>query len=160
MLMDLDVNGNKSAPSAGALLFGTYGQSNGQQYYGIAGTSAQTSYVRDYPRDSSSNIGFVSETPPLTALIIQLTTFMAMITILKSILSWHDSVTGEELSVVRAGTTALGAIDATSSRTRAQISAGIAQCLPGVLLRNTAGQYYGAFDPTTYQANTNNNGTT
>ncbi len=161
MLMDLDVNGAASAPSAGALVVGTYGQPNGQQYYGIAGTSAQTSYVRDYPSDSSSNIGARFRNTTANGLNYSVNYFYGYDHNPQVNLSWHDSVTGEELSVVRAGTTALGAIDATSSRTRAQISAGIAQgSTTSVLLRNTAGQYYGAFDPTTYQANTNNNGTT
>jgi hypothetical protein len=87
-------------------------------------------------------------------------------------LSWHDQVTGEELTVLRAqglfvgfdannnpvlvpnpgnivgpdqvGNNALGGADLTA--------------FPSILLVNSAGQFYGAFDPTTGTFNANQNG--
>ena len=73
-------------------------------------------------------------------------------------LTWHDANTGEKLQVQRAATTGGGTPDTTTNLTRAQaLSNWNGGNATTILLRNGAGQYYGAFDPTTFAPNGNTN---
>jgi len=130
----------------------------GGQIFGVPGTSATTSYHRDYPSDSNPNFGARYRDSLDNGLNYSVNYFYGYDANPSVNLDWYDRNSGEKLEVVRAGTLQSGAIDAANSRTRAEIVNGLAQgSTTSILLRNKAGQYYGAFDPTTYQINSNTN---
>jgi hypothetical protein len=130
----------------------------GVQPAGVPGTSATTSYHRDYPDSEEANFGTRFKDSLDNGLNYSVNYFYGYDSNPAVNLSWHDRSTGEELEVVRAGTTALGAIDTSVNRTRAQIKqALLSGSTTSILLRNSAGEYYGAFDPTTGLVNTNTN---
>ena len=65
-------------------------------------------------------------------------------------LSWHDANTGEELNVVRAATSGTGMPNPGIDRNRNQVLSALRSGNnTTILLRNNAGQFYGAFDPAT-----------
>lgn len=128
-----------------------------EQYAGIPGTSATTSYHRDYPDAEEVNFGTRFKQSLDNGLNYSLNYFYGYDPNPAIDLSWHDRSTGEELQVVRAGTTPTG-IDTSVSRTRDQIIQGLAMgSTTSILLRNSDGDYYGAFDPTTGAVNSNSN---
>ena len=87
-------------------------------------------------------------------------------------LSWHDKVTGEELTVLRARSMDTGMKDPAGNPVFAPNPGDIIgadqvgnnamtdpyNAAPTILLVNSAGQFYGAFDPTTFAPNANQNG--
>lgn len=146
---------------ADAVALGNYGTgaAGDLQYWGIAGTSATTSHVRDYPSDTDANLGLRFRNTTSNGLNYSLNYFYGYDHNPAINLSWHDKITGEELSVVRAGIDNAGAIVSNVSRDRATVKAALAQgSTTSILLQNSAGDFYGAFDPSIYAANTNTNG--
>ena len=130
----------------------------GPQPAGVPGTSAATLYRRDYPDDTDVNLGGRYRDSLDNGLNYSLNYFYGYDHNPAVDLSWHDRVTGERLEVVRAGTGMTGLPDPTDNRTRAQIAGALAAgSTTSILLRNSAGAYYGAIDPTTLAFNANTN---
>jgi len=129
----------------------------GPQWVGIPGTSADTAYVRDYPDSYEPNFGARFRDSMDNGLNYSVNYFYGYDANPAVNLSWHDRVTGEELEVVRAGTGPMGA-DPSMNRSRAEIVGALAAgSTTSILLRNSAGDYYGAIDPLTGTDNANDN---
>jgi len=131
----------------------------GMQPVGVPGSSATTRYERDYPDDENVNFGGRFRNSLDNGLNFSVNYFYGYDSNPAVDLDWHDRNTGEKLQVVRAGTQPNGSIDPVNdNRSRAQIASGLAAgSTTSVLLRNGAGAYYGAFDPTTGAVNANTN---
>jgi hypothetical protein len=126
-------------------------------------TGAKTSYVRDYPDDSDVNAGFRYRGNTDVGFNYSLNYFHHYGANPDISLSWHDAVSGEELTVQRASagdfinntTEAPGAdgvfdlADTSSNLGVDDIPNDLTAATPvTVLLHNAAGEYYGAYDPT------------
>ena len=126
--------------------------------FGVPGTSATTSYVRDYPDAYEPNFGARFRDSLDNGLNYSVNYFYGYDANPAVDLSWHDRTTGEELEQVFAGTQPDGSIDPADNRTRDQIIAGLAAgSTTNFLLRNAAGDWYGSYDPTTGAINSNTN---
>jgi hypothetical protein len=124
---------------------------------------ASTAYVRDYPDDSDVNGGFRFKSNLDNGLNYSLNYFYHYGANPDISLSWHDAVSGEALTVQRAvagdfanNTTqepgADGVPDMADINSRLgvdDIPNDLTTALPvTMLLHNSAGEYYGAYDPT------------
>lgn len=135
-------------------------------------TGAKSEYVRDYPDDSDVNAGFRWKQTLNNGLNYSINYFYHYSANPDVSLSWHDAVTGEQLTeqlspagdFVNNATGVPGAdgipdlADFTQSLTPDQLPTNLlSQPTATTLLRNRAGEYYGAFDPTggmgSYNAN-------
>ncbi|MGF1547303.1 MAG: hypothetical protein ACFCUG_08255 [Thiotrichales bacterium] len=126
------------------------------------GQSAQAKYVRDYGDDYSEwqgpNFGLRYQNKTLGGLRYSLNYLYNYDPNPYIDLSWHDTVTGEQLSVQRAQGTPGPFQDTVVPNLATNIGRGEvptdlsnpanALLNPSILLRNGAGQYYGAIDPT------------
>ncbi len=126
-------------------------------------TGATSEYVRDYPDDTDVNAGFRWKQTTDTGFNYSLNYFYHYSANPDISLSWRDAVTGEALTeqLAPAGdfidnlTGAPGPdgnpdlADFSQSLTLDQLPTNLLAELPAtVLLHNSAGEYYGAFDPT------------
>jgi hypothetical protein len=126
-------------------------------------TGATTSYVRDYPDDADVNAGFRFKSGTDGGFNYSLNYFYHYSANPDIELSWHDTVTGEELTVQRAPAgdfinNATGTPGADGMPDLADFSTDIspddiptdltAGASTTILLHNAAGEFYGAFDPT------------
>ncbi len=126
-------------------------------------TGANSEYVRDYPDDSDVNAGFRWKQSLDNGLSYSINYFYHYSANPDVSLSWRDSVTGEKLTeqiapagdFINNGTGAPGAdgnpdlADFSQSLTSDQLPTDLLTQFPATtLLHNSAGQYYGAFDPT------------
>lgn len=129
----------------------------------FTGGSASTRYVVDHPSSSNPNFGMRFRQTTAGGLGYSLNYLYNYNPNPSVDLSWHDAVSGERLRVQRAGNFALGegafAPDVTSDRTRDEIARDLSTGADttNILLRNAAGEYYGAFDPTFGQGPYNSN---
>jgi len=128
-------------------------------------TGATSSYRRDYPDDWDVNAGFRFKQSLDNGFNYSLNYFYHYSANPDIDMSWHDAVTGEELTVQRApagdfvdmGTGMPGQdgmpdfADFTQSLSPDEVPTDLTTspfATTTVLLHNDAGQYYGAFDPT------------
>lgn len=131
----------------------------GQSFY----TGATSEYVRDYPDDTNANVGGRWKQSLDNGLNYSLNYFYHYSANPNISLSWHDAATGEELTeqLAPAGdfidneTGAPGPdgqadlADFTQALSPDQLPTNLLAELPATtLLHNSAGEYYGAFDPT------------
>jgi hypothetical protein len=124
---------------------------------------ATSEYRRDYPSEYEPNAGFRWRDTLGTDFNYSLNYLYGYDPNPYVSISWHDPNTGEELEVVRAEQGASGLPDPSNSVTVDEIpndievdpATGFATNTVTVLLRNSAGEYYGVFDPTTGMLNTN-----
>jgi hypothetical protein len=126
-------------------------------------TGATTSYVKDYPDDADVNAGFRFKSGTDGGFNYSLNYFYHYSANPDIELNWYDSVTGERLTVQRApagdfinnatGTSGADGIpdladfstDLSVDEIPTDLTAGAST---SILLHNSAGEYYGAFDPT------------
>lgn len=126
-------------------------------------TGANATYVRDYPDDTDVNAGFRFKSSAGNGFNYSLNYFYHYSANPDIDLSWRDAVTKEELTVQRSsagdfidnGTGALGAdgipdlADFSTDLSADAVPSDLTAALPTtILLHNSQGQYYGAFDPT------------
>jgi hypothetical protein len=133
----------------------TFATFNSFSGVGFTGSSARSVYERDYPDDANPNIGFRWKSTTSGGFSYSLNYLYNYDPNPYIDLAWHDANTGEKLNVQRAASMPVGggafAPDLTSNRSRSQIQRNLATNpvdTTSVLLRNSAGQYYGAVDPT------------
>ena len=132
----------------------TYATFNTFAGEGFAGNSARSSYRVDHPSSTNPNFGMRFKQTTSGGLGYSLNYLYNYDPNPSIDLSWHDSLTGEKLTVQRAGSLDLGggalAPDPTSDRSRDEIQRDLSASVDttSVLLRNADGQFYGAFDPT------------
>jgi len=120
-------------------------------------------WKRDYPSDLNANAGFRYKSALDNGLNFSLNYFYHYSANPDVNLSWHDSTTGEKLTVQRSpagdfidnGTGAPGPdgipdlADFTQRLSEDEVPSDLTTSLPTtVLLHNAAGQYYGAYNPT------------
>jgi hypothetical protein len=138
-------------PNASYATFNTFA---GQ---GIAGGSARTRYVVDHPSSSNPNFGMRFRQTTAGGLGYSLNYLYNYNPNPSVDLSWHDTQTGERLTVQRAASVNPEGFppealvpDLTTDRSRADIPRDLRGSVDttNILLRNAAGQYYGAADPT------------
>jgi hypothetical protein len=116
---------------------------------GFAG--ATSSYKRDYPSSSNPNAGFRFRSYTDAGLNYSLNYFYHYSANPTVDMSWHDSTTGEQLQVQRASANAFGIPDTSTNLGVNEIPTDFTAAPPvSILVRNAAGQYYGAFDPTAF----------
>ncbi len=160
-------------PNATFATFNTFnncvdGDADGDCQFGAPGsmdffTGSKTVYERDYPDDTDVNGGFRFKGYTDAGFNYSLNYFYHYSANPDITLSWHDAVTGEELTVQR-----VSAGDFVNNTTFApgpdgvpdlpnigtnlgvdEVPSDMTMALPTtVLLHNAAGQYYGAYDPT------------
>jgi len=126
-------------------------------------TGAKSEYVLDYPDDADVNAGFRWKQTLNNGLNYSINYFYHYSANPDVSLSWHDAVTGEQLTEQIApagdfvdnatGTPGADGIpdlaDFSQSLTPDQLPTNLlSQLTATTLLRNRAGEYYGAFDPT------------
>lgn len=115
---------------------------------------AGSRYKRDYPDEWNPNLGFRYKSKTAGGLNFSLNYLYDYDPNPYVELSWHDATTGEELSVHRAQGMFFGLAivpDPSTDVARSQVPTDAAAnplANPTILLRNSAGQYYGAVDPT------------
>jgi len=125
---------------------------------GFTGLSARTSYERDYPDTANPNLGFRYKGTTGGGFSFSLNYLYAYDTNPYIDLGWRDASTGEKLTVQRAASAQVPgqppgvlAPNPLTDRSRDQVQKDLS-ANPGdtttILLRNGAGQYYGAADPT------------
>jgi hypothetical protein len=127
-------------------------------------TGADSVYVRDYPDDSDVNGGFRYKGNTDIGFNYSLNYFYHYGANPDISMSWHDAVTGEELTVQRASAGdfinnatgdpgadgVLDVADLSSNLGVDEIPNDLSAAAPvTILLHNAAGEYYGAYDPTT-----------
>ncbi|MET0049732.1 MAG: RNA polymerase-associated protein rapA [Candidatus Thiodiazotropha sp.] len=160
-------------PNATFATFNTFnncvdGDQDGDCQFGAPGsmdffTGSKSVYEKDYPDDTDVNGGFRFKGYTDAGFNYSLNYFYHYSANPDIALSWHDAVTGEELTVQRAsagdfinnGTGAPGSDgvpdlpDISSNLGVDEVPGDMTMALPTtVLLHNSAGQYYGAYDPT------------
>lgn len=125
---------------------------------------ARSTYVKDYPSKGNPNFGFRYKNKTAGGLNFSLNYLYDYDPNPVVNLSWHDAATGEKLTVQRAAGVAVAgpgiAPDITSNLSTSQVpndASANPLANPTILLRNSAGQYYGAVDPATFAANANTN---
>lgn len=126
-------------------------------------TGADSEYVRDYPDDSDLNAGFRWKQSLNNGFNYSLNYFYHYSANPDVSISWHDAVTGEKLTeqfspagdFINNTTGAPGAdglpdlADFTQSLTPDQLPTNLlVESSASMLLHNSAGEFYGAFDPT------------
>ncbi len=162
-------------PNASFATFNTFSGTAGNAGAGLGGATTsfagfRAQYAREYPSDSNANLGFRYKANLDNGLNFSVNYFYHYDSNPSVDLSWRDSVTGEKLTTqiatagdfFNAGAGVPGVdgqpdfADTTVSLTRAQILATKANLGPAntpttVLLRNSAGQFYGANNPNPIQ---------
>ena len=138
---------------------------------------ATTTYVEDHPSSSEPNAGLRFRGSLDNGLNYGVNYFYHYSANPEVNLSWHDGVTGEKLTELRARSMVVGVdpngnpvmmpnpgdtIGADEVGNNAMFDPSNPQeffnSTPTMLLMNSAGQFYGAFDPTTGMPNANQNG--
>ncbi len=121
---------------------------------GLGGNSARASYRTEHPDAGNPNFGLRFKRMTSGGLGYSLNYLYSYDPNPSIDLTWHDSVTGEALAVQRAASMDVGggalAPNLATDRTRAEIQRSLVGSTntTSILLRNAAGQYYGAVDPT------------
>ncbi len=110
---------------------------------------ATSTYVNDKPDGENPNAGFRFRGSTDGGTNYSLNYFYHYSANPTVDLSWHDALTGEELRVQRVTPGGGGMPDTTVNLTENQVPNDLTVAAPvTILLRNSAGAYYGAFDPT------------
>ena len=135
-------------PNATFATFNTFGGN-----LGTGGTigSINTDYKRDYPDDFNANAGFRFRSYTDAGLNYSLNYFYHYDANPSVDINWHDAATGEEL-VTELRNPGAGGLPTGSIVSRDSVPQSFAPDGSNsvtVLLRNAAGQYYGAVNPTT-----------
>jgi hypothetical protein len=136
--------------------FATFNTFSGAEF---TGSSARASYQTDLPDSTDPNFGFRFKQTTRGGIGYSLNYLYNYDPNPSVDLSWHDAVTGERLTVQRAANMDIGggafAPDPSTDRTRDEVRRNLLGSgdTTNVLLRNSAGEYYGAYDPTTFQPN-------
>jgi hypothetical protein len=123
---------------------------------GFAGGSAGASYRKDLPDSEDPNFGVRFKQVTSGGLGYSLNYLYNYDPNPYVDLDWHDSATGEKLTVQRAGSMNVGggafvpnlASDRSRDQIRRDLTGAGAADTTSILLRNASGQYYGAVDPT------------
>lgn len=153
-------------PNATFATFNTFTHFNQQGMF----DGATSRYVVDEPDAEEPNAGLRYRANLDNGLNFSLNYFYHYSSNPEINMSWHDAVTGEELTVLRARGMYVGndpngnpvfmpnpgdtlAANEVGNNAMTDMSA-----IPTILLVNGAGQFYGAFDPTTGMPNANQNG--
>ena len=146
-------------PNATFATFNTFNTFNGASFVG-----ATAVYEEDNPDTYEPNAGFRYRMSLENGLNFSVNYFYHYSANPEINMSWHDAVTGEKLTVQRAtGVAVPGGImpDISTNISVNQVPLDASAnplANPTILLRNAAGQYYGAFDPATGAFNANQNG--
>ncbi len=153
-------------PNATFATFNTFTSMNADGSF----SGASTSYKVDDPSASEPNAGLRYRGSLDNGLNFGVNYFYHYSANPEVNMSWHDKVTGEKLTVLRVKGTQVGTdangnpvfmpnpgdtLEADQVGNNAMTDLG---AMPTVLLMNGAGQFYGAFDPTTGMPNANQNG--
>lgn len=109
--------------------------------------NATSEYIRDYPSDSKGNFGLRFKQSTSGGFNYSLNYLYHYDANPVVRISWHDATTGERLTTEHwQDTNANGALDTQLTSTDAVPNAFVGATAPTVMLRNAAGQYYGAFN--------------
>ncbi len=149
-------------PNATFATFNTFNTFNGARFVG-----ANAVYREEDPSTSEPNFGFRYRGSLENGFNFSLNYFYHYSANPEIHMSWHDAVTGEKLVVQRAtGVSPAPGVVMPNPATNVGINdiplnaAANPLANPTILLHNAAGQYYGAFDPTTGTWNANTHGVT
>ena len=149
-------------PNATFATFNTFNTFDGTRFVG-----ANAVYTKDTPDTYEPNVGFRYRGSLDNGLNFSLNYFYHYSANPEINMYWRDAVTGEKLTVQRAtGMSPMPGVimpDPTTNISPNQIPLDASAnplANPTILLRNSAGQYYGAFDPTTGAFNANQHGVT
>ena len=120
-------------------------------------TGFNTEWVKDNASNTSPNIGFRFKNSTANGVNYSVNFANHYSANPEIKLSWHDAITNEELTVLRAADgNGDNVADANSNLSVDQLTGVNNQV--SVLLQNSAGDYYGIINPTTGVLNTNQNG--
>lgn len=137
--------------------FNTFSRFDGTKPTGFTGI--KTRWLQDYPDDAEANAGFRFRNSMDNGLNWTLNYFYHYSANPDVNLSWVDPNSGEELQVQRAPTVnpapGMFVPDASQNLTRDQARSNFSLGSPtSILVRNGAGAYYGAYDPSALGTNT------